>query len=80
MAFPEVQAWINGIVTLVTLIGAGLFVAAFACVGLIFMTTWGNERKSMFAKAAAGSALLGLFFVLAAPTIQVIIQRIATGK
>lgn len=80
MAFPEVQTWINNIVALAQLIGGGLFIAAFCGVGLIFMTSWGNDRRNLIAKAAAGSALLGLFFVFAAPTIQTIIQRIAGGK
>lgn len=77
MNFPEVTNWINGIVALAQLVGAGLFVATFVGVGLIFMTTWGNERKGLIAKAAAGSALLGLFFILAAPVIETIVKRIA---
>ena len=79
MAFPEVQSWINNLTTLSQLIGVGFFVISFCGVGLIFMTAFGSDRRGFIAKAAAGSAILGLFFVAAAPAIQAIVQRIA-GK
>ena len=80
MNFPDVTAWIQGLTALAQLIGAGFFVTAFCMVGLIFMTSFGNERKSLLAKTAAGSALLGLFFVLAAPAISNIIKQLAGLK
>ncbi len=74
--FPEITTWTTNFANLVHALGFGLFVAVLAIVGLIFMTSFGSERRGMLAKAAAVMAVIGFGFIVGAPIMQTIVQRI----
>ncbi|WP_376797472.1 hypothetical protein [Thermogemmatispora sp.] len=77
--FPEITTWSNNLAALVHALGLGLFVVVMGIVGMIFMTSFGSERRNMLAKTAAIMAAIGLGFIIAAGAIQAIISRILGG-
>lgn len=79
MAFPQLTTITNNIGDFVKALGAGLFIAVLGIVALIFMTSFGNERRAMLAKSAIVMAFIGLGLIIAAQTAQTIITSIFGG-
>ena len=79
MTFPQLTTITNNIGDFVKALGAGLFIAVLGIVALIFMTSFGNERRAMLAKSAIVMAFIGLGLIIAAQTAQTIITSIFGG-
>jgi type II secretory pathway component PulF len=79
MQFPELTAITNNIADFVKALGAGLFIAVLGIVALIFMTSFGNERRNMLAKSAIIMAFVGLGLIVASTTVQTIVTHIFGG-
>lgn len=79
MSFPQLTTITNNIGDFVKALGAGLFLAVLGVVALIFMTSFGNERRAMLAKSAFVMAFIGLGLIVAATTAQTIITSIFGG-
>lgn len=79
MSFPQLTTIINNIGDFVKALGVGLFLAVIGMVALIFMTSFGNERRTMLAKSAFVMAFIGLGLIVAATTAQTIITSIFGG-
>lgn len=79
MSFPQLTAITNNIGDFVKALGVGLFLAVVGIVALIFMTSFGNERRAMLAKSAFIMAFIGLGLIVAAQTAQTIITSIFGG-
>jgi type II secretory pathway component PulF len=79
MSFPQLTAITNNIGDFVKALGGGLFIAVIGIVALIFMTSFGNERRAMLAKSAFIMAFIGLGLIVAAQVAQTIITSIFGG-
>ncbi|HEU5383610.1 MAG TPA: hypothetical protein VFV38_50060 [Ktedonobacteraceae bacterium] len=79
MDFPQLTTITNNIGDFVKALGVGLFLAVIGIVALIFMTSFGNERRAMLAKSAFVMAFVGLGLIIAATTAQTIITSIFGG-
>ena len=79
MHFPELTAITTNIADFVKALGAGLFIAVLGIVALIFMTSFGNERRNMLAKSAIIMAFVGLGLIVASTTVQTIVTHIFGG-
>jgi type II secretory pathway component PulF len=79
MSFPQLTTITNNIGDFVKALGVGLFLAVIGMVALIFMTSFGNERRTMLAKSAFVMAFIGLGLIVAATTAQTIITSIFGG-
>ncbi|GHO89414.1 hypothetical protein [Dictyobacter formicarum] len=76
MQFPEITRWTNAFSAFIHALGIGLFISILGIIGVILMTSFGNERKGMLAKAAAWCAVFGFAFIVGGPVLQTIAQRI----
>ena len=79
MSFPALTTITTNIGDFVKALGAGLFIAVLGMVALIFMTSFGNERRAMLAKSAIVMAFVGLGLIVAAATAQTVITSIFGG-
>ncbi len=79
MQFPELTKVTNNINAFIHALGIGLFLAILGIVALIFMTSFGNERRNLLAKTAIVMALIGLGLLIAGTTIQTVLTRIFGG-
>ena len=79
MSFPQLTTITTNIGDFVKALGAGLFIAVLGIVALIFMTSFGNERRAMLAKSAIVMAFIGLGLIVAAQTAQTVITSIFGG-
>jgi type II secretory pathway component PulF len=79
MSFPQLTAITTNIGDFVKALGVGLFIAVLGIVALIFMTSFGNERRAMLAKSAIVMAFIGLGLIVAAQTAQTVITSIFGG-
>ena len=79
MKFPELTKVTNNINAFIHALGIGLFLAILGIVALIFMTSFGNERRNLLAKTAIVMALIGLGLLIAGTTIQTVLTRIFGG-
>jgi type II secretory pathway component PulF len=77
--FPELTAITNNIGNFVKALGAGLFIAVLGIVAIIFMTSFGSERRALLAKTAIAMAFIGLGLIVAASTVQTLITRVFGG-
>lgn len=79
MSFPQLTTITNNIGDFVKALGVGLFLAVIGIVALIFMTSFGNERRAMLAKSAFVMAFIGLGLIVASATAQTVITTIFGG-
>jgi type II secretory pathway component PulF len=79
MKFPELTTITNNIGDFVKALGAGLFIAVLGVIALIFMTSFGNERRNMLAKSAIVMAFVGLGLIVASTTVQTVIKAVFGG-
>ncbi len=80
MQFPELTKITNNISAFIHALGIGLFLAVLGIVALIFMTSFGNERRNLLAKTAFVMAAIGLGLLIAGSTLQTILIRIFGGQ
>ena len=70
MSFPQLTAITNNIGEFVKAMGLGLFLAVLGVIALIFMTSFGNERRVMLAKSAVVMAVLGWRWPTSGPCLR----------
>lgn len=76
MQFPELQGIANGFVSACQALGAAILVAMVCLVALVTLTSFGNEHKQAWAKAAGVGVVIGFALLMAAPLLGAVIQRI----
>lgn len=76
MQFPELQGIANGFVSACQALGTALLAAMVCLVALITLTSFGNEHKQAWAKAAGVGLVIGFALLMAAPLFSTILQRI----
>lgn len=79
ISFPQLTTITNNIGDFVKTLGVGLFLAVLGMIALIFMTSFGNERRTMLAKSAFVMAFVGLGLIVASSLVQTIITHIFGG-
>lgn len=79
MSFPQLTTITNNIGDFVKALGVGLFLAVIGIVALIFMTSFGSERRAVLAKSAFVMAFIGLGLIVASATAQTVITSIFGG-
>ena len=75
MKFPERTSITNGFVAACQALGIALLAAMICLIALLVFTSFGNEHKQAYARAAALGLLVGFGLLMAAPTVSAIIQR-----
>lgn len=80
MQFPELTQITDNIDAFIHALGVGLFLAVLGIVALIFMTSFGNERRNQLAKTAIVMAAIGLGLLIAGSTLQTILTHIFGGQ
>lgn len=76
MTFPELNGIANGFVSACQALGIALLAAMVCLIALLVFTSFGNEHRQAYARAAALGMLIGFGLLMAAPTISKIVQRI----
>jgi len=74
--FPELTGIANGFVAACQALGVALLAAMICLIALLVFTSFGNEHKQAYARAAALGLIIGFGLLMAAPTISSIIQKI----
>lgn len=80
MKFPELTGIANGFVAACQALGIALLTAMICLIALLVFTSFGNEHKQAYARAAALGLIIGFALLMAAPTISTIIQRMFPVK
>ena len=74
--FPELQGILNNVVTAMQVLGIALVPVSLCIIALLYWTSFGNEHKRALAIAATSAFLIGLFLLMAVPTLTTILTRI----
>lgn len=74
-SFPELTGIANGFVAACQALGIALLAAMVCLIALLVFTSFGNEHKQAYARAAALGMIVGFGLLMAAPTIATIVQR-----
>lgn len=78
MSFPEVTQWANNLVLLLQIVGGALIAVCVAVLALMLITSFGNEEKVTFVRIAAATLVIGLFILIGAPRIAVVLQSLVS--
>lgn len=78
MNFPEIVTWASNLVSLLQLVGIALIAVCIAILALMLITSFGNEDKVTFVRVAAVTLVLGVFILIAAPRIAVVLQNLVS--
>lgn len=76
MSFPEVTTWTNNLVALLQLVGGSLIVLCLTGLGITLIVSFGNEQRVAFVRVAAVMIVIGMFVLIGAPRIAVVLQSL----
>ena len=76
MSFPEVTTWTNNLVGLLQLVGGSLIVLCVTFLAITLILSFGNEQRVAFVRMAAITLILGMFLLVGAPRIAVVLQSL----
>ena len=78
MQFPEITTWANNLVALIQIVGGALIAVCLAILALMLITSFGNDQRIAFVRIAAATLVVGLFILIGAPRIALVIQSLVS--